>query len=195
MRMDKSHIVWMCQYKAKYSFSLRQISLIFLKVSVEVPIGFSEEYCEPLRRQSPDSEGSPDARTGTPKIYSKTFLRGLSEAQKKERVTEPKVFLGSLRRYQTADFTEIATEDETWFRDVYRVGGVLKSADVEVAQTTKRLISVVGSAQWQIWICRNADSFPRFKGCCRTKVNLLRCDLRLCGLHMDWKCPLRNRAK
>jgi hypothetical protein len=28
-RMDRSHIVGMCKYKTKYSFSLRQISLIF----------------------------------------------------------------------------------------------------------------------------------------------------------------------
>jgi hypothetical protein len=29
-RMDRCHIVGMCKYKAKYSFSLRQISLIFI---------------------------------------------------------------------------------------------------------------------------------------------------------------------
>jgi hypothetical protein len=42
----------------------------------------------------------------------------LSEGQKNEWATQSRLLLGLLQRHQTADFSAIAIEDESWFRYV-----------------------------------------------------------------------------
>jgi hypothetical protein len=77
MLMSEWDTLWKQVRKATDS-----VKRYFVKIPVEAFICFSEEYCESLRHQSIDSERSPYARTGTPKIHAKVgplFDIGASE--------------------------------------------------------------------------------------------------------------------